>query len=187
MVSAVIYALGSRLAGFLLALVYVGAFSLGMLGYMAVTVEYSTGPSVHAIEIGITGIVLLVNAAFVFVLVKSWKRIRHDEKRFLGVRIAVWLGVGKTVKTKISDDQWREFWHAIEEAGVWKWKSHYDDTTGICDGTQWLLELAQGERRLKTGGSNAYPGSDGMDYTDKSEYGRFRAALRKLVGGKADF
>lgn len=56
---------------------------------------------------------------------------------------------------------WKRFWSDIRNIGVWYWREHYDNNT-VCDGIFWELELAYGDKKLKSHGTNAYPpqGSD---------------------------
>jgi hypothetical protein len=77
--------------------------------------------------------------------------------------------------------QWREFWREIEASGVWQWESYYDNTN-VLDGTQWSLQIEHGPRKLTSEGSNAYPGSTGMEFPPTSSFGQFLQALQNLVG-----
>ena len=83
---------------------------------------------------------------------------------------------GTTAERRIAPtaQQWAKFGQAIEAAGVWRWAADYPDP-GVCDGTQWELELSDGSRELRTGGSNNTP----------KRFGAFVKALRKLLGGVA--
>ena len=64
------------------------------------------------------------------------------------------------------------FGRAIEKAGVWRWAPDYCNP-GVCDGTQWSIEIADGKRELASSGSNAEP----------EGFASFLRALRRLLGG----
>ena len=80
-----------------------------------------------------------------------------------------------------SREQWEKFWQALEAAGVWSWAPDYADP-GICDGTQWSLQLEHAGRTLSSEGSNAFPGADSEDFSPATAFGQFLSALRKLTG-----
>lgn len=78
-------------------------------------------------------------------------------------------------------EDWERFWSAAEACDLWNWTRRYDDPD-ILDGTQWQVEITLGSRRLKSSGSNAYPGGEG-DGSSKLFTSLLRA-VRKLVGGR---
>lgn len=83
-----------------------------------------------------------------------------------------------------TDAQWREFRQALDELGLWQWHAEYIND-GMCDGTQWSLEIAYADRALKTYGSNSYPGANGEPVDDPGQSTAFQsylAALGKLTG-----
>jgi hypothetical protein len=53
-------------------------------------------------------------------------------------------------------ERWKRFWADMDKIGVWGWLPSYE-RMDILDGTGWSLELALGDRRIVSGGSNAYP------------------------------
>jgi len=57
-----------------------------------------------------------------------------------------------------TEEQWRQFWLEVDRIGVWAWLPEYVNPN-VLDGTQWSLELRYGERKVKSEGSNLYPGS----------------------------
>jgi len=86
-----------------------------------------------------------------------------------------------TRKHKPSDEGWQEFWAGLDRIGVWDWEPNYTEP-GTVDGTQWSLEIDYNDRKLKTGGSNAYPGkSDIGRYSP--EFEAFLKAVQALGGG----
>jgi hypothetical protein len=82
--------------------------------------------------------------------------------------------------------QWGEFRLALDELRVWQWRSEYPNT-GTRDGTQWALDIAYGDRALKTMGDNNYPTAAGKPNRKPQmteAFGRYLAAVEKLLGGK---
>ena len=67
---------------------------------------------------------------------------------------------------------WANLWKQLEAIEVWSWKKDYLKE-GICDGTNWTLEIEVAGRSLKSGGSNAYP----------PQFKAFCKAVSKLAGG----
>jgi hypothetical protein len=54
-------------------------------------------------------------------------------------------------------DQWRRFWRTMDQIKLWDWLAEYPNPL-VADGTHWDLDIAFGDRRIKSSGSNAYPG-----------------------------
>jgi len=69
---------------------------------------------------------------------------------------------------------WQIFWKALDGARVWKWAKNYAPREMVYDGTSWELVVRHQERKLKSGGSNAYP--DNFDV--------LLDAVSKLLGGR---
>ncbi len=85
-----------------------------------------------------------------------------------------------------AEARWREFRKSLDQLGLWQWPADYFKD-GICDGTQWSLDIAYADRALKTYGSNSYPGADGqpVDHPDQSAaFQSYLAALQKLTGNR---
>jgi hypothetical protein len=80
-----------------------------------------------------------------------------------------------------TEEQWRQFWLEVDRIGVWAWLPEYVNPN-VLDGTQWSLELRYGERKVKSEGSNLYPGSTGIDYSANSPFAQFLRALATLTG-----
>jgi hypothetical protein len=78
-------------------------------------------------------------------------------------------------------EDWERFWIATEACDLWNWTPSYHDSD-ILDGTQWEVEITLGRRRLKSSGSNAYPGGNSDGRSDS--FMRFLRAVRKLLGGR---
>ena len=80
-----------------------------------------------------------------------------------------------------SDEEWGRFWAWMDEHRCWDWPEVCVNQLDVTDGTHWNLVVDRGDRKLVSGGSNAYPGSD---TTDPSEAFRdFIQQMRRLLGG----
>ena len=80
-----------------------------------------------------------------------------------------------------TEPQWSQFWQEVDRIGVWQWTREYWNHD-VLDGIQWSLELRCGERRVKSEGSNCYPGSTGPGYPADSPFAQFLRALAHLTG-----
>jgi hypothetical protein len=78
-----------------------------------------------------------------------------------------------------SQEQWAEFWHTLDDLGVWTWSPEYRSESG---GASWRLELARGDRRLSSAGHGAFPGGAAPGPTP--EFRLLLEALRGLVDGR---
>jgi hypothetical protein len=58
----------------------------------------------------------------------------------------------------ISPSAWARFATQLDELKVWSWAGSYVDED-VLDGTSWEVVIHWGERRLESGGSNAFPQS----------------------------
>jgi len=57
----------------------------------------------------------------------------------------------------VTDAQWVAFRQELDEIGVWAWqREYYNDAM---DGIQWDLSIAYADKKIRSDGSNAYPGS----------------------------
>jgi len=92
----------------------------------------------------------------------------------------------QTLKLTPTSQQWREFRRALDDVGVWQWRTNYPNP-GVYDGTQWSLEIRYGDRTLKTQGSNNFPGRAGKPSGSPKEtkaFSAYAAAVKRLLGGK---
>jgi hypothetical protein len=80
-----------------------------------------------------------------------------------------------------SEDQWRQFWQEVDHIGVWSWAPEYTNPN-VLDGTQWSLSLSHAGRKLKSDGSNAYPGTDSIDCPGGGPFADFLRAIALLAG-----
>ena len=77
---------------------------------------------------------------------------------------------------------WERFWALLDEAGAWDWPE--DCGALAMDGTTWSIRIKRGERDLRSGGVNAWPGSVGVEAQETPEFRRVRQGLSRLVGMK---
>lgn len=89
-----------------------------------------------------------------------------------------------------SASQWRRFWRAMDEVGLWRWRAHYANP-GVFDGTQWRVEVVFAGRRAQASGSNAYPGeaarppiSSSVDTETSRTFNTYLRAVEDLLGGE---
>lgn len=56
-----------------------------------------------------------------------------------------------------SENQWEDFWHKMEDMGLWEWNEHYD----LCcfDGTQWKVQISIEDMEIESAGTNDFPDS----------------------------
>ena len=84
--------------------------------------------------------------------------------------------------TQPSEEQWRQFWQEVDRIGVWTWEAEYWNHD-VLDGIQWSLSLCHAGRKMKSEGSNAYPGgSDSVECPDDGPFADLRRALAALAG-----
>ncbi|MEY3882245.1 MAG: hypothetical protein RIQ94_3041, partial [Pseudomonadota bacterium] len=74
----------------------------------------------------------------------------------------------------------------LNSINAWEWDSSYNDFE-VNDGTQWELKINYGNKRIKSYGSNAYPGTKDDDInlncSSKPEFNAFVDELGLLLGG----
>jgi hypothetical protein len=83
-------------------------------------------------------------------------------------------------------EQWREFRQTLDAMKVWHWRAEYPNH-GVCDGTQWSLDIAYHDRILIAHGDNNYPNDTGTPSgvaEPTSAFNRYLAAIQKLLGGR---
>ncbi len=82
--------------------------------------------------------------------------------------------------------QWIDFKTVLNSINAWEWVPDYF-TPGVCDGTQWELKINYGNKRIKSSGCNAYPGTKDDDMifnlSRTPEFTAFVDALGLLLGG----
>ena len=96
----------------------------------------------------------------------------------------------KEVSAVPTNRKWLNFRKKLDAIDVWQWQSDYPNP-GVCDGTQWELEIDYGVKKIKSSGDNAYPGYELIaiidDRTvtedDPNEFDAFLHALSLLLGG----
>ncbi|HZW25526.1 MAG TPA: hypothetical protein VFF26_08580 [Gallionella sp.] len=100
----------------------------------------------------------------------------------------LYLADGEADVLKPSPLKWRNFIAKLDAQGVWTWKKYYNNRD-VCDGTQWELDIVVGDKRVKSGGSNNYPGlvkdPKILSFPENSpQFDAFLAALKNLTGKK---
>lgn len=78
-----------------------------------------------------------------------------------------------------SQEQWAEFWHAVDELDVWTWSGEYGSPSGV---PAWSLEFGRGDRRVRSAGHGAFPRTGSPAPTP--EFRVLIEALRVLVDGR---
>ncbi len=80
-------------------------------------------------------------------------------------------GEKKTTKSETPDaEKWASFLACVEELEVWSWEPQYFHTD-MCDGIQWEVKLALGDKAVHSHGTNKTP--EGFD--------EFKAAVKELL------
>ena len=90
------------------------------------------------------------------------------------------------LKITPAPEQWREFRRSLDKLKVWQWRAEYPDP-GVCDGTQWSLEIEFADRVLTSHGSNNFPSAGGKPSRTPEvtkEFAAYQTAVTRLLGGK---
>ncbi|ADL54424.1 hypothetical protein [Gallionella capsiferriformans] len=95
-------------------------------------------------------------------------------------------GNAESIEVIPSPIKWRNFIAKLEAIGVWDWEDNYENPC-VCDGTQWELNIALGDRHVQSSGSNYYPGITDdptcITFPDSSpQFDAFLLALKNLTG-----
>lgn len=96
------------------------------------------------------------------------------------------LAKPETAAISPTDAQWQAFRRSLDALKVWKWRAAYENPTTV-DGTNWTLEVAYADRRVRSGGRNRYPAATGQpsaDHAPTTTFRRYLAAVRALAGGR---
>lgn len=80
-----------------------------------------------------------------------------------------WFYKGE-VQLKPDPEKWSAFLAKMDELGVWDWEASYH-RTDMCDGSQWELQLAVGDKGVKSYGSGLFP----------EKFDQFKEALGELL------
>lgn len=82
------------------------------------------------------------------------------------------------------EQQWEEFWKALDEIKIWDWASEY--TAPVMDGTGWSLEIMQGKQSIDTHGHMAWPDpnelSQAVELEETEPFNKLIRALNGLCG-----
>lgn len=77
-------------------------------------------------------------------------------------------------KITVPDEvEWKNFWIAVRNIDVWHWREKYDEIY-VCDGIEWEIELAVGDKKIKSEGCGSYP-PNGVDVASEAFKQLFRA------------
>jgi len=87
---------------------------------------------------------------------------------------------GEQRDLKVSADQWQIFYDRLEPIGVWDWEPHYDDPDAL-QGVQWSFHFVFGDKEIRCGGTNAYPGEFKIGYS--KEFRELLVEVNKLLSG----
>jgi hypothetical protein len=85
-----------------------------------------------------------------------------------------------------SAKQWETFRRSLDRLNVWCWQENYLDP-GVCDGTNWSVEIAYPDKATISHGSNCYPGHKGepldmgTEMNDRT-FAKFCRAVARLIG-----
>ena len=87
-----------------------------------------------------------------------------------------------TVRRRPTAAEWSQFWRAVDEAGVRRWRPQYL-AEGVMDGTGWALRIGGGAFHVESNGSNAYPDRFGFEHELERPptFEAFVAAVRQLA------
>ena len=108
--------------------------------------------------------------------------IRWERDRLLYARFGHdYTKEGEDVVLKPSPRTWEAFWHAVEEVGLWEWKSEYDKPE--VGGVSWSVRIAHSGNHVNSVGGNTYP-PDGDSPKPSAVFRKFCASVRKLIGGR---
>jgi len=93
-----------------------------------------------------------------------------------------------SVNIKPTPKEWSEFRHDLDSINVWQWRDDYV-AHDILDGGGWSLEVKYADKRVKSAGENAYPGTNGeptkvQDGKTTEPYRRLMNAMKILLGGR---
>jgi len=100
------------------------------------------------------------------------------EGHSLTYRTRDWNPKTKTAEEKSklitpSENQWRQFWKAVDTSDLWHWQKEYIDPS-VLDGTQWRVSIMLAGKTTHSHGSNAYP----------PQFNMYTHAVKDLLGGE---
>jgi hypothetical protein len=84
-------------------------------------------------------------------------------------------------------NEWRQFRKSLDALQIWTWRADYANPD-VMDGTQWSVDLAFTDRRIKSAGSNSFPDAKGNPSKrprTTPAFARYLEAVETLIGGKA--
>lgn len=105
--------------------------------------------------------------------------IKWDENRLFYKEFNPQLGINQQKVINPEIDDWAEFWHLMDEIGVWDWYEEYIVNCGdsCVEGDQWEVSLIWGDHRMESHGANSYP----------TTFHQFLKATEELTGTLIEF
>jgi hypothetical protein len=89
----------------------------------------------------------------------------------------------ETVVIAPSPTRWEEFWHELDQVGVWGWELKYGEYRGD-HSTVYEIKIEHAGLALRTSGADAFPPLNRrLDESD--QFMRFCSAIRKLAGWRS--
>jgi len=82
-----------------------------------------------------------------------------------------------------SKEKWDRFLKECDRIDIWSWESQYQFKGAIMDGSHWSLHIEYGHQKVKTSGSNAYPGEESDFVEETPTFKAFKRAIWQLVEG----
>ena len=83
-----------------------------------------------------------------------------------------------------SEKEWKEFWKKMDQINIWNWCGDYEPEGQVLDGYFWNLKIKLSDKKIKSSGSNAYPGDaigEIIDYHISSSFKMFLDAVEELT------
>ena len=94
----------------------------------------------------------------------------------------------KEVETKKqimpTEEQWRQFAKALDEAQVGRWRGSYPAPAGLADGTQWSVALEWAGWSVRSSGSNNFPGKPLPERQWGDQFDKYVAGVKALLDGE---
>ncbi len=85
-----------------------------------------------------------------------------------------------------SKKDWIKFWKKMDNIDIWSWLKNYEPQgMAVLDGYYWNINIEFGDKKIKSSGSNAYPGDAANEIVDvdmSKLFKKFLAAVKELTG-----
>jgi hypothetical protein len=117
-----------------------------------------------------------------------WVDLEGDTLTYRALRHEMVADKPKDVETKMqmkpTDEQWRQFAKALDEAQVGRWRAYYPAAAGLADGTQWSVALDWPGRSVRSSGPNNFPGRPLPERPWGDQFDTYLAGVKALLGGE---